>query len=175
MLGGVGSGRGSSAPDSVPSWSRASVTDGLSVDEPCCTLDRSPHSAWNPQAPAGTVAQAGGEPGVSHGRAATPGRARAPHRRNSPWRPSSRTVNGLGYVGAHTMPNSGAPRACRPKGHTTGGAGGVRRRPDLNALSPQAPRRPGPTALSPVPDHERARVKREARRPGWHESAGPLT
>ena len=132
--------------------------------ELCCILGRNPHSAWNPQAPAGTMAQAGGEPGVSHGRAVTPGRARASHRRNSPWRPSSRTVNGLGpgYVGAHTTPNSGAPRACRPKGHTTVGAGGVRRRPAPTALSPQALRRAGPAAPSPVPDLERARVKSEA-------------
>ncbi len=47
---------------------------------------------------------------------------------------------------------SGTPRACRQKGRTTVRAGGVNRRPDLNALSPQALRWPGSATPSPVPD-----------------------
>jgi hypothetical protein len=134
---------------SDPSGSRLRAYPG---GEPCPTLDRSPYSAWNPQDPAGTMAQAVDDPGESHGWAVTPGRARASHRRNSPWRPSSRHVNGLGYAGAHNLPISGTPMACRQKGRTTVRAGGVKRRPDPNALSPQALRRPGSATSSPVPD-----------------------
>jgi hypothetical protein len=134
-----------------PSGSRLRAQPG---DEPCPTVTfvRSPYSAWNPQDPAGTMAQAVDDPGESHGWAVTPGRARAPHQHNSPWRPSSRPANGLGYACAHNLSISGTPRVCRPKGRNTVRAGGMKRRPDLNALSQQAIRRPGSPTPSPVTD-----------------------
>jgi hypothetical protein len=95
------------------------------------------------------MAQAVDDPGESHrdGWAVTPCWARAQHLRNSPWRPSSRPANGLGYAGAHNLSISWTPRACCPKGSTTVRAGGVKRRPDLNALSPNAL---SPQALRPA-------------------------
>jgi hypothetical protein len=162
MLRGVGSGRGSSLTFSVLFRSQVSVASWHNLEAshaPHSTgihtrsgTRRTPREPWPRR---WTYSERGSE---SHCWAATPGRARALHRRNSPWRPSLRPTNGLGYAGAHNLPISGAPRACLP----TVRAGGVKRRQDLNALSPQALRRPGSARPSMSPDWKRARVNSEA-------------
>jgi hypothetical protein len=153
MLGGVGSGRGSSAPLSVLCRSRVLVAPWPNPEASLVLHLTGIHTRRGTRRPPREPWPRVDDPGESHGWAVTLGRARASHRRNSPWRPSSRPANGLGYAGVHNLPISGTPRACRPKGRSTVRAGGVKRRPDLNALSsPQALRRPGSATPSPVPD-----------------------
>ena len=79
---------------------------------------RNLHGAWNPQAPAGTMAWAVDVPRGESQQGSHLCRTRDSGR-SIPGPGASLIVQRPGYVGQHTTPSSGAPRVCHPNGHTT--------------------------------------------------------
>ena len=128
MLGGVGSGRGSSAPISVGDLGLGSYLHGSDPEGATYPLDRSPYPAWNSQAPARTMARAVGAPRGESRTGHHPGRTRLGPTYTWPRRSPVLRFKSSGYVGQHTKPSPGTLRACRPNGRTTTRAGGVKGR-----------------------------------------------
>ena len=125
-VGGVASGRGSSAP------LECAVDPATNMPSPGQPGEHGHVQKLAPEVgPAGSrgnYVQGEGCPGVGLGRAVTPGRTRVSARRKPlPWSPLRDPPcmdPGSRCAGPHLIPAPGTPRVCHPKGRTASRAGG---------------------------------------------------
>jgi hypothetical protein len=150
MLGGVGSGRGSSAPSSVLHRSRVVVDSGPTPEAKLAPPSSGVRTRRGTRRPP---------------REPSPRRWTIPERAMAGLLPPAGLVPCTGVTLFASREWPGVRRCAQPvhlrdaqgmppKGRTTVRAGGVERRPDLSALSPQAlrVRWPGSATPSPVSD-----------------------